>query len=438
MSTRCGGSGRGGGYHTTLYSASAGVTWDLTGTVVSYVVPAPAVTLNPTFSAYDGYGNEVYNQSGSAFLLLAPGFVPVARVTAVTPSTGPAAGGTSVTVTGTGFTGATGVRFGSVAAASFTVTGAGSITATSPAAGAATVDVTVTNAGGSSTTSPSDQFTFVAAPTVTGVSPGSGSPAGGTPVTITGSHLTGATQVTFGGAPAGFTVNDDASITAYSPATDEAGTVDVKVTTVGGTSARTGADRFTYTVVRPVVTNVSPSVGSQDGGTEVTITGSALAGASEVDFGGVSASFWVNDDTSITAFSPPGSPGPVDVTVQAYGLTSSASAADLFTFLPDPTVTGVSPDSGAADGGTLVLITGTNLGNTVEVDFGGIPAPFSVNDDNSVWALSPAGSPGAVDVTVTTDAGTSAATTADWFTYVAVPIVNVRPNRTARPPAARQ
>ena len=59
MSTSCGGSGRGGGYHTTLYSASVGVTWDLTGAVVSDVIPAPAVTLNPTFAAYDAHGNEV-------------------------------------------------------------------------------------------------------------------------------------------------------------------------------------------------------------------------------------------------------------------------------------------------------------------------------------------------------------------------------------------
>src|SRR6516164_4595356 len=68
-STRCGGSGRGGGYHTTTYSAWIGATWDFTGALISYgAVSAP--TVDPTFSAFDQYGNEVYNQSNHAYLLL--------------------------------------------------------------------------------------------------------------------------------------------------------------------------------------------------------------------------------------------------------------------------------------------------------------------------------------------------------------------------------
>ena len=59
------------------------------------------------------------------------------------------------------------------------------------------------------------QFTAVAAPTVTGLSPASGAPGGGTSVTITGTNFTGATQVLFGGiAGSPFTVNSATSITA--------------------------------------------------------------------------------------------------------------------------------------------------------------------------------------------------------------------------------
>src|SRR5215468_9670800 len=68
LSTSCGGSGRGGGYHTTTYSAWVGTTWDLTGALVSYVALTSAPTVEPTFSAFDQYGNEVYNQSNSAYL----------------------------------------------------------------------------------------------------------------------------------------------------------------------------------------------------------------------------------------------------------------------------------------------------------------------------------------------------------------------------------
>jgi hypothetical protein len=426
MSTSCGGSGRGGGYHTTTYSGSAGVTWDFTGAVVSYNTPATAGATGPTFTAYDSHGNEVYNQSNQAYLLLAAGFVPVARVIAVAPSAGPAVGGTSVTITGTGFTGATGVKFGTLSAKSFTVGSSGSITAVSPTAAAATVDVTVVNAGGASVTSASDQFTFVAAPTVTGISPNTGSPAGGMTVTITGTHLSGATRVSFGGTSAGFEVNGDTSITATSPGTAETGRVDVTVTTTGGTSVRTTADRFTYAAVRPVVTGIDPNSGSVDGGTVVTISGTNLTNVDTVAFGGVSASFSVDSDTSITAYAPAAaSEGTVDVTASSFGLRSATSAADAFTYAanPAPTVTGVSPSTGPEAGGTIVTIAGTSLTNTVEVDFGGVSVPFGVIDDNTLIALTPAGSDGSMDVTVTTDGGTSATSAADLYTIVPPPTV---------------
>jgi uncharacterized repeat protein (TIGR02543 family) len=88
-------------------------------------------------------------------------------VTNISPSSGPAAGGTSVTITGTNFTGATAVTFGAVNAASYTVNSATNITAVSPAGSAGTVHVTVTTAGGTSATSSADQFTYVVAPTIT-------------------------------------------------------------------------------------------------------------------------------------------------------------------------------------------------------------------------------------------------------------------------------
>jgi hypothetical protein len=86
--------------------------------------------------------------------------VPPPTVTAVSPSSGPAGGGTSVTITGANFTGATGVKFGSTAATGVTVNSATKITATSPA-GSGTVDVTVTTPGGTSPTGSADRFAYV-------------------------------------------------------------------------------------------------------------------------------------------------------------------------------------------------------------------------------------------------------------------------------------
>ena len=104
----------------------------------------------------------------------------------------------------------------------------------------------MTSADGTSATSSADQFSYVAAPTVTGISPTSGPLGGGTSVAITGTGFTGATAVNFGSTAAtSFTINSDTSITAVSPA-GSAGTVDITVTTTGGTSATGSADQFTY------------------------------------------------------------------------------------------------------------------------------------------------------------------------------------------------
>ena len=267
LQTRCGGSGRGGGYHTTTYSAWVGVTWDFTGAVVSStVLPSAPTNLDPTFVALDPHGNQVSNLLSAvnvlpanctvgntsyctyrAVLALDPSFVGPPRITGISATTGPAAGATSVTITGTGLTGASAVLFGGTPAASYSVTGDTSITAVSPAAPAGTVDVSVTTAGGTSSSGTNDQFTFVAAPVVSTIQPNSGPLGGGQAVTITGTHLADATSASFGGTPAGFTVDSDTSITAVSPPTDATDTVDVTVTSPGGTSVTGANDRFTYT-----------------------------------------------------------------------------------------------------------------------------------------------------------------------------------------------
>jgi alpha-tubulin suppressor-like RCC1 family protein len=165
-------------------------------------------------------------------------------VTSVAPTGGPASGGTAVTITGEGLLGATEVDFGASAAASFTVNSDTSITAVSPP-GTGQVHVTVTTPGGKSPTRPADLFTYVAAPSVATVSPNHGPSAGGTSVSVTGTGFVGATAVSFGASSAtSFTVESATSITAISP--PGSGTVDVTVTTTGGTSATGVADQFAY------------------------------------------------------------------------------------------------------------------------------------------------------------------------------------------------
>jgi hypothetical protein len=80
------------------------------------------------------------------------------QVSAVSPATGAAVGGDSVTITGSGFTGATEVDFGDTSA-SMTVVSDTQITATSPP-GSGIVDVTVVTPNGASATGPGDQFSY--------------------------------------------------------------------------------------------------------------------------------------------------------------------------------------------------------------------------------------------------------------------------------------
>jgi plastocyanin len=176
------------------------------------------------------------------------GSTTLPTITKLSPNKGPAAGGTSVTITGTNFTGATTVKFGSTNATSFKVNSATSITTASPAETAGTVNVTVATPGGTSAISSADHFKFT--PTVTKLSPNTGSKAGGTSVTVTGTGFAlGTTATTFNfGTTKGTSVNCTSTTTCTVVSRAHAvGTVDVKAT-VNKVSSPTNrpADQFTY------------------------------------------------------------------------------------------------------------------------------------------------------------------------------------------------
>jgi IPT/TIG domain len=174
---------------------------------------------------------------------------------------------------------------------------------------------------------------YVAAPTVKRITPTNGSAVGGTTVTVTGTHFTGASAVSFGSVHAtSFTVVSAKSISAVSPA-QAAGIVDVTVTTQGGTSAVNSEDRFKYT---PTITGVSPSSGPVAGGTSVIVTGTGFAtatGATTVRFGAVNASKAnCSSSTTCTVVAPAHKAETVAVHATVNGVVSPKAPADTFTF----------------------------------------------------------------------------------------------------------
>ena len=341
------------------------------------------------------------------------------------PSTRPPArpsGAPTVVITGTDLDGATAVTVGGAAATGLAVVNDTTLDATTPAGTAGAADVVVTTPYGDSGASGDGAFTYVG-PVVTSLSPTTGpADTAGTTVVITGTDLDPASVVDFGGLPATYTVNSATQITATAPAAG-AGLVDVTVTTPDGTSADSPGDEFTY-VDAPAVTSLDPATGSALGGTTVVITGTDLDGATAVTVGGAAATgLAVVNDTTLDATTPAGTAGAADVVVTTPYGDSGASGDGAFTYV-GPVVTSLSPTTGPADtAGTTVVITGTDLDPASVVDFGGLPATYTVNSATQITATAPAAGAGLVDVTVTTPDGTSADSPGDEFTYVDAPAV---------------
>jgi phospholipase C len=168
-------------------------------------------------------------------------------VTEVAPSDGPVSGGTAVTISGTNLTEATGVTFGSTAAAGFTVASTTSINAVSPAESAGAVQVSVATPGGASAGSSDNRFRF--GPTITGLTPKAGSRAGGSSVSVRGTGFglgTRATSFRFGSSrAASVECSSTTTCTVITPA-HEAGTVDVKAIVKQVEARKTPADQFTF------------------------------------------------------------------------------------------------------------------------------------------------------------------------------------------------
>ncbi|HLZ66155.1 MAG TPA: putative Ig domain-containing protein [Aliidongia sp.] len=203
-----------------------------------------------------GVGGAPCDSSGNPFtdatLTISLTGLPLSAptVTGISPNQGKVAGGTSVTITGTNFTGATAVSFGGTAATGFTVNSATQITASAPAHAAGQIDVTVTVPAGTSTTSAADHFTFVAPPTVTQqvastVLTQNHAATAFTPVTGSG----GASPLAYAVAPAlptGLTFNTTSGqITGTPTVTSVATTYTVTVTDAVG---NTGSQTFSLTV----------------------------------------------------------------------------------------------------------------------------------------------------------------------------------------------
>jgi len=240
-------------------------------------------------------------------------------ITSISPSSGSTLGGTSVTITGTSFTGASTVKFAGTLATNITVVNDTTITCITPSRGAVgPVGVIVTTGGVSSNNFTPFNYITPSPPVITSVSPSSGSTLGGTSVTVTGTSFTGTTSVTFGGTVAtNIIVVNDTTVTCTTPA-KTVGAVGIIVTTNIGVSNTFSP--FTY--IKPpliLVYTITP-------GFTLTLP---------ISGGTISSVDWGNGTTNTLKTHTYVAAGTYTVTVSGTGITSfsytSGTGANLLT-----------------------------------------------------------------------------------------------------------
>ncbi len=238
------------------------------------------------------------------------------------------------------------------------------------------------------------------APTVTGFSPTSGPV--GTEVSVTGTNLTNATDVTFNGTAATFSVVSDTELRTTVP--NGATTGKISVTTPNGTAL--SSSHFTVETPpppAPQIAGFSPTSGAV--GTVVTVTGANLSGVTDVQFNGVSAGFTEISDSEVQATVPQNATtGKISVTTPG----GTAVSVDDFTVTtpppPPPEITGFTPTSGPV--GTEVTVAGSNFNGVTDVQFNGIAAAFTQISANELRATVPQGA-STGPISVTTGVGTA-------------------------------
>jgi hypothetical protein len=307
-------------------------------------------------------------------------------ITSISPASGPATGGTQVTINGKAFIGVSQVLFQGVSAVSFNVVSDTQIVAFSPAASqnAPEGDIRVITPAGTSSSTNADVFGYSAV--ITWVSPNNGPIDGGMTLTVSGvgfQRVGGGFYV--GGVPArSFNCSGSDTVCQVVTPAHSAGTVDVTLGAVSPSST----DRFTYVV--PSIDSISPLIGPTTGGTQVTLYGRGLSPNMIVKFGAtladqrtVSCSL---DDTACTVVSPAWAPptavcsvcadahpnaitttpqpsGVASVVISATvsNVTSRLLANDEFTYAIFPEIHSLSQSSGSPAGGTQVTVKGANF-----------------------------------------------------------------------------
>lgn len=329
-------------------------------------------------------------------------------VAKVDPSDGPVGGGTPITITGTGFLGKTTVLIGGKPAIGVQVVADDEIIAVTPPGVFGARPVHVINERGAAVLKAG--FFYTDKPTVAVVQPASGPTVGGTEAVVKGSGFTPESEVFVGLAQASVLEVLSAAELRIATPPGPAGKAAVKVSTVYGSSSLEGA--FVYTddqgQASTQILSIAPPTGPVAGGQTATVVATGLISKDDTTllFGGKLAKILAVDPAAHTAvvLTPKAAgPGPVDVTLMSTKGTDTAKGG--YVYSQSLQLDSIDPAFGPPEGNTKVTLKGSGFSKgKPTVRIGALPAStVVVVSDSELQAVTPAGSPGYVNVAVQID-----------------------------------
>lgn len=255
-------------------------------------------------------------------------------------------------------------------------------------------------------------------PVVKSIEPESGSPSGGTVVTIIGDNFDESTAVRFGGLPAMRTLQSRQTLIAIAPA-HAAGSVAVEV--INGKKTGKGQLRFSYEYNSPVLVSLEPDTGPQRGGTRVAVQGRNFQPGATVRWDAKSIPARFQSGELLTIVSPPGKSGAITVEViNPDG--KNAQLTDAFTYKGLPEIRSVNPAMGGRAGGYSVTVSGSNFEQGSSVLFGGRYGQTTFINPSALAAVVPPGESGYTDITVSSPGGETVALQ-QGFLYNEPPVI---------------
>lgn len=348
----------------------------------------------------------------------------------ISPTTGPVAGGTTITITGTNLSTVFAVTVDGIQAQQVTHISDTQVQCVTAPGIAGSGEVMVYSVYGVAMST--QHFTYASttnAPTISFIAPIAGPLAGGTAVTIAGTNLNSVTSVMIAGVnAASFSIASPTQIIAITGQATQAGAGYVQLQSPLGSTISSMAYTYYNNASEPVISHIAPSVGPLGGGTQLLIqgqnyqTGLGTGVINSVIVASIAAvQVSVTSNTSLTAVtSAVGAATTGRVLIS--GVYGSATSAQLFTYDAIPVITSFSPTTGPISGNSPIIVVGTDLTGVTAATVVGTAvsgANVSVVSDSVVEVVSPPHAAGSGIITLQNLAGNGASS--QTYTYSTSP-----------------